>query len=515
MHSRKILVVDDEVGVADLCRHTLGTLGHTVYCTHCGEYAVELSEKINFDVVVINAMLSGLDGIETFTMIREQHPNLVGILITGHTELQRVIDAMSKGFSGVLEKPLDSRKLVTAVNDAMALAYLREENTRLQTLMPLYLLGNRFIAAISAEDVYAELIQVIVQEINVPSISIMMYEQETGYLKIVASRGLRDDIVKRIRLKPGEKIAGWVFEKGKPVILNRETQHESQFAQLLKRHEISAAISFPLVNNGRAIGVVNISQTNISVTYSQADIEMLSIVCGQAVMALANVAYIAERERTARLKAMFQQFVSPEIAKILIEKDQNLLDVGEVRVLTVLFADIRNFTILVQHIPPEELRIFLNQFFDLFADIVFSCQGTLDKFMGDAALVIFGAPVEIDNPSLSAVTAACRIAVEFEVLRLSWAAKSSWFADVGIGIGVTRGKMFLGNVGSSRRLDYTVIGTDVNVAQRLASCTQPGQVLITENVKEEVAAYFQVREENPRLLRGLEKIIPLYSIFPG
>jgi adenylate cyclase len=209
---------------------------------------------------------------------------------------------------------------------------------------------------------------------------------------------------------------------------------------------------------------------------------------------------------------MLEQYVSQEVSNMLIESKQDLLDVGGVEPLTVLFADIRNFTLLVQHLEPAQLRVFLNSFFDMFGNIVFSHQGMLDKFMGDAALVIFGAPVKIENPNVSAVSAAYSIMVEFEKLRISWQEKDSVFAQVGLGIGISRGPMFLGNVGSSQRLDYTVIGPDVNIAQRLASQTGHGQILITDRVQATLSDSFPVKMQGSMLLRGMESEVIVYSL---
>jgi adenylate cyclase len=148
------------------------------------------------------------------------------------------------------------------------------------------------------------------------------------------------------------------------------------------------------------------------------------------------------------------------------------------------------------------LRVFLNSFFDMFGNIIFSHQGMLDKFMGDAALVIFGPPVKMDNPNVAAVSAAHRIVAEFEKSRILWEKKNKIFGKVGLGTGISRGPMFLGNVGSSKRLDYAVLGPDVNIAQRLASETDSGQILITDRVHATLSGKFQVRAEKKYVAEG-------------
>jgi len=513
--ARKILFVDNETSIAEMSRTALSKLGHKVYCAYNGEQAVEFVTKIHFDLAVINTHLPGMGGVETFLMMREMEPNITGILILEAPHFANVVDAMNKGFSGVLEKPLVTEKLVELVQEFLDIVRKKEESSRLKTLLPIYRLGEKFMSITSEEQVYDEFLDVIVEEIKVPSVSLMIFDEENNRLQVVASRGMSEDLLKKITIKPGEQIAGWVYENGKPVILNKLTQHHSPFSQLLKRDHIAASISFPLVSREKVIGVINISQTDLSIEYSQADIEMLSIISGQAVMALEHVASFKEKENNIRMRAMLEQYVAPEIAELLMESKQNLMEVGGVQEITVLFADIRNFTLLVQHLPLVSLRIFLNSFFDIFSNVIFSWRGTLDKFMGDAVLAIFGAPISIENANFSAVSAAIQISKEFESLRKQWMKTSSLFDHIGLGIGMSRGEMFLGNVGSSRRLDYTVIGTDVNIAQRLASEAISGQILISGSVCKDIGNSFPLKEEKARVLKGLEKEMPLFSISPS
>lgn len=509
---RKILVIDNENLVADICRITLGKLGHEVHCAFSGEQAVEIAGKITFDLAIVNKMLEGMSGIEAFEIIRQTNPTLGGVLITGHASLDMVIEAMNNGFTRLCKKPLDPMELVAAVREIFKIADMREDITRMRTLLPLYKLGERFFAAETEQSVYEELVDAVVQEITVQYVSVMMFDPLTQMLKIVAHRGLKAEIVKDLTIKPGEQIVGKVFQSESPSIFNRDSQYLSPYIDLLNRKELSTAISFPIVSRGKVLGVLNVSETGDRTEFNEADTEMLSIITSQAMMALKNVRFIREREKSSRIRALLEQYVSPEVSNLLMDSQKDLLEVGNVQELTVLFADIRNFTYLVQHLPPATLRLFLNSFFELFTQIVFSFQGMLDKFMGDAVLVIFGAPVKIASPSNAAVMAAEKIMREFEILRLFWVQKDKIFEKIGLGIGISRGPMFLGNVGSVRRLDYTVIGTDVNIAQRLAAETLSGQILITERVYDHLDGQFQIKIDSKRQLKGMESEITVYSL---
>ncbi len=504
-------MVDNEKIVCDTCHILFKQLGYEIVCVNENE-AVAKAQLDSFDLAIINTILFEVTGVALFTLLRQVNPAIIGILITENAYLDPVTDILHNGFSRVCRKPLDGRQLVEAVRETLKLAELREGVTRRKILLPLYNLGQKFIAAESEQEIFEELADAIVEEVKVPAVSVMMFDESVLSLKIVASRGLASRYVENLQIKSGEQIAGRVFQSQQSIILNKVNEQLNPYLDFMNRRELSAAMSFPIVSKGRVLGVLNVSETKEGKYFRDADIEMLSIIVDQAMMALENIRTTREREENSKIRAMLEQYVSPEVSNMLVESKQDLLDVGRVEPLTVLFADIRNFTLLVQHLEPSQLRIFLNSFFDMFGNIVFSHQGMLDKFMGDAALVIFGAPVKIDSPNVAAVSAAYNIMVAFEKLRISWQKKHTIFAKVGLGIGISRGPMFLGNVGSSQRLDYTVIGPDVNIAQRLASKTAYGQILLTDRAQATLGDSFSVKMQGSMLLRGMESEVVVYSL---
>jgi adenylate cyclase len=204
--------------------------------------------------------------------------------------------------------------------------------------------------------------------------------------------------------------------------------------------------------------------------------------------------------------------VAPEVAELLLAEASNLEQIGKIEEVTVLFADIRNFTSLVQHLRLDRLRAFLNEFFTLFTDIIYRHQGTVDKFMGDAVLSLFGAPVALENSCLAAAKTALLIREGFAELRYRWAAEHKDFLTVDLGMGITHGEMFVGNVGSSSRLDFTVIGTQVNIAQRLAAESSSCEIFLTDEVRLRLADTFPIIERGCIPLRGVEQQVVVSSL---
>jgi adenylate cyclase len=166
----------------------------------------------------------------------------------------------------------------------------------------------------------------------------------------------------------------------------------------------------------------------------------------------------------------------------------------------------------VQHIDLETLRQFLNEFFQFFTEEVFRHRGTVDKFMGDAVLAVFGAPVKLNEPCLAAAQAAIAIKARFAALLEQWIGRNSDFRQVDLGIAVTSGTVFLGNIGSARRLDYTVIGQEVNIAQRLAAEASACRVYVTESVLMEIDGRFDVENMGELELRGVENKIRAFCL---
>ncbi len=506
----RILYIGDDHGVV----RGLGdeTAAFEVFETVDRGLALSLCRDREIHLVIIEGDPAAPDVCGFFSELKKVRPGLAGILMSSQVESGFVVDALNAGFSGLVRKPAPPGELRRRIDAALNAVILSDENIRLKTLLPLYSLGEQFLASSTEEEVLEGLVRTAVGITDAAAVSVMLYDKAENCLRIAISRGLDREKAARVRVVPGDQIAGWVFQKGKPVILNRNTQNESIFASILNRPDITAAISFPLTVRGTILGVLNISRTGEAHNFSQADIEMLNVVCSQATMALDNVRAIAEREEKARMLALFEQYVAPEVADLLIANSSDPVDLGEVRRLTVLFADIRNFTGLVQRMRLDTIRLFLNQFFRFFTDIIFHHRGTVDKFMGDAVLAVFGAPVELDNANYAAVRSALEIRERFQALKQRWILEQDYFRDIEIGIGITCGDTFFGNVGSARRFDYTVVGPHVNIAQRLASRSRDGAIYLTRQVVDDAADLVDGAVPTALRLKGLEREMAVYEI---
>ena len=473
--------------------------------------AEQIAAQESVDVLVFDMGL-GSTPLEFYAEARSRSPWLVAVAIADYLEPLSLFRLQERGVLGPLVRPLGREQLVRLMEQALELNRVRREHARYQTLIPLYRLGERFLADRREEEILEQLLDVIQEQTGVRHISVMLYRREEGCLRVAAARGLATTLCQTIRIRPGDRIAGWVFATARPVLLDRDREVAPALAPLLNRPEIVSAICCPLVARGKVLGVVNVSSMEPAHRFSEADIELLAVICLEASLALENIRAMAELAEKVRLETLLQQYVAPEVARLLLESRVDPLELGEIREVAVLFADIRNFTGLVQELDLALLRRFLNEFFQIFTEEVYRHRGTVDKFMGDAVLVFFGAPVPVADSCRVGLEAAWAIRARFLELRRRLAPLHPDFGAVDLGIGLTQGRCFVGNVGSSRRLDYTVIGVQVNLAQRLAALADDSAVYVTREVQADVAGRFDFAGLGPVPIKGMQEAVEVFRV---
>jgi class 3 adenylate cyclase len=209
------------------------------------------------------------------------------------------------------------------------------------------------------------------------------------------------------------------------------------------------------------------------------------------------------------LRTLFGRYVSEEVAAdIVANPGRHLRLGGEKREVTVLFGDLRGFTPMAENIDPEDAVDILNVFLAHVVDTVFEYDGSLDKFRGDGFMAFFGAPMRHENDPSNAVR--CALALQERLRGVTFAK----FPDLRLhmGVGINTGTVIAGSIGSERRTDYTVIGDEVNVAQRFESNAGPGQILITGSTYERVKKAVEVRELGALRVSGKQERVAAYDV---
>jgi adenylate cyclase len=229
-----------------------------------------------------------------------------------------------------------------------------------------------------------------------------------------------------------------------------------------------------------------------------------------ALISLLVYHYISEEREKITIRKTFTNYFSPAILE-KIEQNPGLLSLGgEKKTLTVLFSDIVGFTHWSADQTPEMITLTLNEYFEEMARIVFKYDGYIDKFIGDGLMAFFGDPVHEEDHVHRCTLVAIEMQNKIRELRERWTAEGR--LPINVRIGIHSGEMIVGNMGSRKRMEYTVIGSNVNLAKRLESNAPVGGILISESVYIAVKDRIQTKPRAEIIVRGIDSAVPVYEV---
>jgi adenylate cyclase len=229
--------------------------------------------------------------------------------------------------------------------------------------------------------------------------------------------------------------------------------------------------------------------------------------------AITSVRMIREEREKRKIRKTFSQYLSPGVID-LIEKDPEkyIRTGGEMKELTVLFSDIRGFTTLSESLTPNELVLLLNEYFGQMTDVIFATDGTLDKYIGDAIMAFWGSPYPQADHAFRSCSCALQMVRSLAQLNAKW--QAAGHPPISTGIGLNTGLVNVGNMGSARRLSWTVMGDNVNLASRLEGITKEYHVplIISEATYRQVASQFVCRELDKIRVKGKNQPVTIYEL---
>jgi adenylate cyclase len=219
-----------------------------------------------------------------------------------------------------------------------------------------------------------------------------------------------------------------------------------------------------------------------------------------------------EQRKRAQVRGLFERYVAPAAIDQMLGKSEALTLSGQRKDLTILFSDIRGFTSLSEGLSPDDVVEILNEYLANMTNIIFEYKGTIDKFEGDAILALWNAPLDVPDHPTQTVLAAVEMIKQLEKLQAIWATKSQ--APLKIGVGINTGQAFVGNIGSARRMDYTVIGDTVNLASRLQDLTKEAGVpiLFSEATRDRLDPSIKTRYVISAKVKGRTQETKCYTI---
>jgi adenylate cyclase len=281
--------------------------------------------------------------------------------------------------------------------------------------------------------------------------------------------------------------------------------------QSIMMQQVRSAMCAPLLGSDeRLLGVLYVDSSSITKRFEADDLEFLIAFAGIASAAIENSQYSERIRREAVVRSNFERFFTPHLAARIANAPDAVKLGGDKRLVTVLFSDIRGFTALAETMNPDDMARLLTEYFTEMVDCVFEHGGTLDKFIGDSVMAQWGAPLgEADDPD-RALAAATAMMAALDRLNEQWRADGR--PELQMGIGINTGEAFAGNIGSERRLEYTVIGDTVNTASRLCGAAKAGEILVSESLRSALREPPPMTQTAPLELKNKSQPVTVFRI---
>ncbi len=354
-----------------------------------------------------------------------------------------------------------------------------------------------------------KIVEFTFQVMNVDRVSILLLEEATNELVPRISRGrtAQSSASKHVP----RSIARRVVED-RVAILSDNTAADERFkGKSILIQSVRSAMCTPLMGTDqKVLGILYVDNLTATHSFSDDDLKFLIAFGSLAAVAIENSQRSERLRREALVLSNFQRYFSPNIAQVIAQQQDAGRLPSEKRPVVIFFSDIRGFTPMSETMSPDDIATLLTEYFTEMVEIVFENGGTLDKFMGDAIMALWGAPMAHEDDADRAMTCALDQHAALEKLNKKW--KEQGRPELGIGIGINFGEVFAGNIGSDRRLEYTVIGDAVNTASRLCSTAGPNEILISEPFYQRLKQPPKVEALEPIQVKGKSKKVLVYRV---
>jgi adenylate cyclase len=286
-------------------------------------------------------------------------------------------------------------------------------------------------------------------------------------------------------------------------ILSTDAMLDARFnqAESILMQGIRSSMTVPLLTHDRIIGVLHVDSLISSGLFTEKDLAVLAAVSQQASISIDNVLLQRRVLEEAALRSSLSRMLSPNLVERIVSGDLVIEKGGVVKRVTVLFADIRGFTSLTERLPPPDMVAMMNEYFERVSNVVFAHDGTLDKYIGDAVMALWGAPLGTEHDELRAVRAGYEIQQTVHAFNRERLAAGQ--EQISVGVGIATAQVIAGYVGSTRTMSYTVFGRGVNLAARLCGVANPGEVLLAPTTHAAVRDWVDAEVLPERFLKGM------------
>src|SRR6478735_298373 len=378
-------------------------------------------------------------------------------------------------------------------------------------LTVLYEAGKALNAKLELEDICEQVI----------SLACLIEGVERGFVMLFNERGdvVRQSEVryrdpqsseKRPQIILSQSVLELIRKERQPILIE-DVSADERFSgsESLKISGLRSAMCAPLVGKEQLFGVLYVDNLEKASAFTQDELNVFALVAAQAGAAVDNAMAHEKIAQQSLQRSALERFLSPEVVEMVVANPDIRLG-GVNQEVTVMFADIRDFTAMSEEMEPARVVEVLNEYFTRVTDVIFDNGGTLDKYIGDAVMAVFGAPIPKGNDAAAAVNSA--IQIQRLLVELNRDAAAREWPELRVGIGINTGNAIAGNIGYPRRLDYTVVGDAVNTAQRLMTNAAGGQILISESTARKMGKTFDLERLPELKVKGRSEAVPVFRV---
>ena len=386
---------------------------------------------------------------------------------------------------------------------------LEKENNLLKLLLAV---GKTLSSVLMPDEIMHRVMELVFQMDNVERGFVMLRDDKKGFKPAVLlykdetrkadARGVALSTTVTERLM-NDRVPLLIYDVG--------TDERFSTSQSLRMSGIRSAMCAPLIYKDRVFGIFYVDCLSKPYAFSQEELGIFSVIAAEAAISFDNARSHEELARRMVERQALERFLSPTIVeKILANPDEIHLG-GENQTVTILFSDIRGFTRMSEHMEPHAVVELLNEYFSEMTDIIFDSGGTLDKYLGDGIMAVYGAPIPKPDDALRATKTAMEMQRSLAALNRDWESRGQ--PPLRMGVGVNTGPVTAGNIGSAKRMDYTVIGDAVNLASRLCSNAAGGQILVSDSTFMLLNGGIPGQRLDPIRVKGKETPVELHEIY--
>jgi adenylate cyclase len=397
------------------------------------------------------------------------------------------------------------RELVKSKETAeQRLKSLEHENNLLSLL---YQVSRALAELVSVGEVVEQVLELALQVEGVERGYAMLLDDKGGFLPAVMRYRDPNLAAQGTQMILSQSIIQRVLEGGVPLLV-QDVRQDPRLgsSRSIALSGMQSAMCAPLRSGTKVYGLLYVDNLVKRGMFSQEDLNIFSVIAAQAGLSIERVYTRQEVAQQIIQRSALERFLSPGIAKKIASEAADIQLRGDTQKLTVMFSDIRGFTSMAEHMTPQQTVDILNDYFTAMTERIFEREGTLDKFLGDGLMCLFGAPFSKGEDAVNAV----RTAVDMQHVLLQ--INRDFQKPLRMGIGINTGPAVVGYMGASRRMDYTAIGDVVNVASRLTAHAAPEQILISAATREDIGKALPVRALEPIRVKGKTDAIEVFEV---